>query len=165
MQKNDRLRPRSRHGGSCRARGSTIQGNFMTESRDPMAPDGAVNPIDTDYKVGQDNILVNVGPFGLDIHNRVFAVSGLLVVAFVVLTLVPNRLPCVHAGPGRSSIARNCARLARTAANLQMRDQGALTFFGRMQPGHRRLSVSRRTSSSSRSFLRSRLRVLSLSLR
>ena len=59
----------------------------MTESRDPMAPDGAVNPIDTDYKVGQDNILVNVGPFGLDIHNRVFAISGLLVVAFVVLTL------------------------------------------------------------------------------
>lgn len=59
----------------------------MTETRDPMAPDGAVNPIDTDYKVGQDNIIVNVGPFGLDIHNRVFAVSGLLVVAFVVLTL------------------------------------------------------------------------------
>ena len=59
----------------------------MTDTRDPMAPDGAVNPIDTDYKVGQDNIVVNVGPFGLDIHNRVFAVSGLLVVAFVVLTL------------------------------------------------------------------------------
>ncbi len=59
----------------------------MTETRNPLAPDGAVNPIDTDYKVGQDNIVVNVGPFGLDIHNRVFAVSGLLVVAFVVLTL------------------------------------------------------------------------------
>lgn len=59
----------------------------MGESRDPMAPDGAVNPIDTDYKVGQDNIVISVGPFGLDIHNRVFAVSGLLVVAFVVLTL------------------------------------------------------------------------------
>ena len=59
----------------------------MGESRDPMAPDGAVNPIDTDYKVGQDNIVISVGPFGLDIHNRVFAVSGLLVVAFVALTL------------------------------------------------------------------------------
>ena len=59
----------------------------MTDGSDPMAPSGAVNPIDTDYKVGQDNIVLNVGPFGLDIHNRVFAVSGLLVVAFVVLTL------------------------------------------------------------------------------
>ncbi|HRK12176.1 BCCT family transporter [Thauera sp. WB-2] len=59
----------------------------MTERRDPMSPDGQVNPIDTDYKVGQDNIIVNVGPLGLDIHNRVFAISGLAVVAFVILTL------------------------------------------------------------------------------
>jgi hypothetical protein len=34
----------------------------MTDGSDPMAPSGAVNPIDTDYKVGQDNIVVNVGP-------------------------------------------------------------------------------------------------------
>ena len=59
----------------------------MTNNRDPMIPDGEVNPISTDYKVGQDNIVVNVGPFGLDIHNRVFAISGLTVVAFVILTL------------------------------------------------------------------------------
>lgn len=59
----------------------------MTERRDPMSPDGQVNPIDTDYKVGQDNIIVNVGPLGLEIHNRVFAISGLAVVAFVILTL------------------------------------------------------------------------------
>ncbi len=55
---------------------------------DPMRPDGEVNPIHTDYKIGQDNIVVKVGPFGLDIHNRVFAVSGLSVVAFVLLTLI-----------------------------------------------------------------------------
>jgi len=59
----------------------------MTDAKDPMIPDGDVNPIDTDYQIGQDNIVVNVGPFGLDIHNRVFAVSGLTVVAFVILTL------------------------------------------------------------------------------
>jgi len=59
----------------------------MTERRDLMSPDGQVNPIDTDYKVGQDNIIVNVGPLGLDIHSRVFAISGLAVVAFVILTL------------------------------------------------------------------------------
>ncbi len=60
----------------------------MTEKRDPMIPDGEVTPIDTDYQVGQDNILVNVGPFGLDIHNRVFAVSALSVIVFVALTLM-----------------------------------------------------------------------------
>ncbi len=60
----------------------------MNETHDPMKPDGLVNPIQTDYQVGQDNIVVRVGPFGLDIHNRVFAISGLAVVGFVLLTLM-----------------------------------------------------------------------------
>jgi BCCT family betaine/carnitine transporter len=55
---------------------------------DPMIPDGEVNPIDTDYQVGQDNVVMKVGPFGLDFHNRVFAISGLAIVAFVVITLM-----------------------------------------------------------------------------
>lgn len=38
----------------------------------------------TDFQVGQDNIT----PFGLDIHNPVFLVSGLSVVIFVILTLL-----------------------------------------------------------------------------
>lgn len=60
----------------------------MSETKkDPMIPDGEVNPIDTDYTVGQDNIVMSVGPFGLDIHNRVFAVSAGLIIAFVVLTV------------------------------------------------------------------------------
>jgi BCCT family betaine/carnitine transporter len=59
----------------------------MTSNNDPMVPDGKVTPIDTDYQIGQDNIVINVGPFGLDIHNRVFAISALAVIAFVVLTL------------------------------------------------------------------------------
>lgn len=60
----------------------------MTTKKDPMIPDGAVNPIDTDYQVGQDNILVKVGPFGLDIHNRVFLISGLTIIFFVALTII-----------------------------------------------------------------------------
>ncbi|EOD78041.1 BCCT transporter [Grimontia sp. AD028] len=52
-----------------------------------MKPDGDVNPIDTDYQVGQDNIAMKIGPFGLDIHNRVFLISGLAVVLFVFITL------------------------------------------------------------------------------
>ncbi|QEW07295.1 BCCT family transporter [Nitrincola iocasae] len=58
------------------------------DSKDPMIPDGKVNPIDTDYQIGQDNIELKIGPFGLDIHNRVFMISGLTVIAFVILTLV-----------------------------------------------------------------------------
>jgi len=61
---------------------------MMTDNKDPMVPDGEVTPIDTDYQIGQDNIVVNVGPFGLDIHNRVFAVSAIMVIAFVALTLL-----------------------------------------------------------------------------
>ncbi|EHK4785732.1 BCCT family transporter [Vibrio parahaemolyticus] len=50
-------------------------------------PDGKVNAIDTDYQIGQDNVSLKVGPFGLDIHNRVFAISGMAIVLFVVATL------------------------------------------------------------------------------
>lgn len=59
----------------------------MSEIKDLMTPDGKVNPINTDYEVGQDNVVLQVGPFGFDIHNRVFVISGLLIVAFVLLTL------------------------------------------------------------------------------
>ena len=40
------------------------------------APEGASDIIDTDYKIGQDNIQRKIGPFGLDIHNPVFMISG-----------------------------------------------------------------------------------------
>ncbi|GGX59641.1 BCCT family transporter [Saccharospirillum salsuginis] len=59
----------------------------MTENTDMIPPEGKANPIDTDYQVGQDNVQFNIGPFGLDIHNRVFMISGLTIVAFVFLTL------------------------------------------------------------------------------
>ncbi len=38
----------------------------------------------TDYETGQDNIT----PFGLDIHNPVFVVSGLSIIVFVLVTLM-----------------------------------------------------------------------------
>ncbi len=38
----------------------------------------------TGYEIGQDNIT----PFGLDIHNPVFMISGLSIVAFVIITLM-----------------------------------------------------------------------------
>ncbi|MFC4238051.1 BCCT family transporter [Thalassospira xianhensis] len=44
--------------------------------------------IDTDYNLGQDNIEGKLGPIGFDIHNPVFAVSALTVIAFVAYTLL-----------------------------------------------------------------------------
>lgn len=58
---------------------------------DMLQPDGEVTAIETDYVVGQDNVVVKLGPFGLDIHNRVFAISGLLIIAFVAVTLIFNQ--------------------------------------------------------------------------
>ena len=60
----------------------------MSTPTDLMSPDGDVNPIQTDYKIGQDNIVVQLGPLGLDIHNRVFAISAGAVIVFVLLTLI-----------------------------------------------------------------------------
>jgi len=44
--------------------------------------------IDTDYDIGQDNIEGTLGPFGFDLHNPVFPISALTVIAFVVFTLL-----------------------------------------------------------------------------
>ncbi|WP_341862164.1 BCCT family transporter [Gymnodinialimonas sp. 57CJ19] len=51
------------------------------------APEGAADVIDTEYEIGQDNVDGSVGPFGFDIHNPVFAISGAAIVAFVFFTL------------------------------------------------------------------------------
>ncbi|WP_321502791.1 BCCT family transporter [Breoghania sp.] len=51
------------------------------------SPEGEADIIDTDYSIGQDNIQTTIGPFGLDIHNPVFLISGLSIVAFVFATL------------------------------------------------------------------------------
>jgi BCCT family betaine/carnitine transporter len=52
------------------------------------APEGASEVIMTDYQIGQDNISTSIGPFGLDIHNPVFLISGLSIVAFVLGALM-----------------------------------------------------------------------------
>ncbi|MBL3570406.1 BCCT family transporter [Rhodovulum sp. BSW8] len=51
------------------------------------APEGEVDLIETDYEIGQDNIEGSLGPFGFDIHNPVFLVSGLSIMAFVFYAL------------------------------------------------------------------------------
>lgn len=64
----------------------------MNHSNDSESPPGA-NDMQTDYVVGQDNIKGSLGPFGFDIHSRVFVVSALTSVIFIILTLLfPERV-------------------------------------------------------------------------
>ncbi|MCE9682130.1 BCCT family transporter [Halomonas alkalisoli] len=63
----------------------------MSSPSAPSSPPGA-NDMQTDYVVGQDNVEGTLGPIGFDIHNRVFAVSALASVVFIILTLLfPER--------------------------------------------------------------------------
>ncbi len=56
-----------------------------TELRDDAPPPESV--IQTDYEVGRDNIEGQIGPIGFSVHNPVFAISALSVIAFVIFTL------------------------------------------------------------------------------
>ena len=55
----------------------------MAKTKKMLDPDPRVLDFETEYELGQDN----VRPFGLDIHNPVFAISSLLIIAFVLLSL------------------------------------------------------------------------------
>ncbi len=55
----------------------------MTDTAEVPGTD-APHPVETDYSIGRDNVT----PFGLDIHNPVFVISGLSIIAFVLVTLM-----------------------------------------------------------------------------
>ena len=90
----------------------------MSTNKDPMIPDGKVNPIDTDYRIGQDNVVVQVGPFGLDIHNRVFLISGLTIIAFVALTMIFQVQASVMFGGLRDFLTSRLDWFFISAANI-----------------------------------------------
>jgi BCCT family betaine/carnitine transporter len=51
------------------------------------APEGPSGLIDTDYVIGQDNIAGNRFGLEVDLHGKVFTFSGLIILAFVIITL------------------------------------------------------------------------------
>ncbi|MFG6175907.1 BCCT family transporter [Halomonas sp. THAF12] len=51
------------------------------------APEGPANLIDTDYVIGQDNITASKFGVNLDLHGKVFTVSSLVILFFVIITL------------------------------------------------------------------------------
>ena len=79
----------------------TPQGPLDPQTPDAIpAPEGATQIIATDYEIGQDNINYRRRfVFELDIHNVVFSVSAIGVVAFTLLTLMfQNTLDPFFAG-------------------------------------------------------------------
>ncbi|RQW71793.1 BCCT family transporter [Halomonas sp. YLB-10] len=58
-----------------------------TGSEGVPAPEGPANLIDTDYVIGQDNIVTKSFGVDVDLHGKVFTVSSLLILVFVILTL------------------------------------------------------------------------------
>ncbi|WP_280561858.1 MULTISPECIES: BCCT family transporter [unclassified Chromohalobacter] len=51
------------------------------------APDGPANLIDTDYVIGQDNITSTKFGIDFDLHGKVFTISSLVILFFVIVTL------------------------------------------------------------------------------
>ena len=82
------------------------------------SPDGETNLINTDYQVGQDNVEVKIGPLGIDVHNPVFAISGIAIVAFVAVTLsFPETVEPLFEGM-RDWLTSNLAWFFLSAANI-----------------------------------------------
>jgi BCCT family betaine/carnitine transporter len=51
------------------------------------APEGPSDLIDTDYVIGQDNVTATKFGLDLDLHGKVFTISALVILFFVILTL------------------------------------------------------------------------------
>ena len=76
---------------------------FITKDGEEAGPQADTPPpesvIQTDYQVGQDNIEGHLGPWGFSVHNPVFLISAICVIAFVVFTLaLPTIAESVFSG-------------------------------------------------------------------
>ncbi len=69
---------------------------------------------DIDYEVGQDNIR----PFGLDIHNPVFVISALVIIAFVAIVLIFPESTATYFGELRPWLTSTFDWLFMGAANI-----------------------------------------------
>jgi BCCT family betaine/carnitine transporter len=97
----------------------------MTPSSNTAAPAG--------YVIGRDNIR----PFGLDIHNPVFVISGLVIAAFVILTLTFRETAGDFFGALRPWLTSNFDWLFMAAGNIFVLFCLAIAFspLGRIRLG------------------------------
>ncbi|MBY6047632.1 BCCT family transporter [Vannielia litorea] len=59
-----------------------------TDDQGIPAPEGTAAVIETDHEIGENNIEGKFGPYGFDIHNPVFWISAVIIVAFVAFALL-----------------------------------------------------------------------------
>ena len=59
----------------------------QSENMGIPAPEGRSNLIDTDYVIGQDNVAGSALGFNVDLHGKVFTISALTILLFVIVTL------------------------------------------------------------------------------
>jgi BCCT family betaine/carnitine transporter len=82
------------------------------------APEGPANLIDTDYVIGQDNIQTNKFGFNVDLHGKVFSISSLLILFFVIITLaLPDQMGPLFNG-AKGFLTDNLSWLFLFAANI-----------------------------------------------
>ncbi|MFD2190428.1 BCCT family transporter [Pistricoccus aurantiacus] len=82
------------------------------------APEGPTDLIDTDYVIGQDNIQTSKFGIDMDLHGKVFMVSSLVVLFFVIITLaLPEQMGPVFNGM-RGWLTGNLSWVFLFAANV-----------------------------------------------
>jgi len=81
-------------------------------------PEGASDIIDTDFEIGQHNLEGQLGPFGFDIHNPVFLISGLSIIAFVVYALAAPEQAASFFGWLRPALTSTFDWFFMSAANI-----------------------------------------------
>ncbi|MBZ9538426.1 BCCT family transporter [Modicisalibacter tunisiensis] len=101
------------------------------------APEGPANLIDTDYVIGQDNITTNKFGFDVDLHGKVFTISSLLILFFVIITLaLPDQMGPIFNG-ARQWLTSHLSWLFLLSANIFVIVSVALIFtpLGRVRIG------------------------------
>ena len=82
------------------------------------APEGAHNLIDTDYVIGQDNYTASALGITLDIHGKVFAISAVVTLFFVIITLALQAEVEPLFGAMRAWLTSNLAWFFLLAGNI-----------------------------------------------
>lgn len=97
---------------------SSENSNETNESVGVPAPEGPANLIDTDYVIGQDNVAASPLGMDVDLHGKVFTVSSLVILLFVILTLaLQNQVEPVFEGM-RAWLTSNLSWVFLSGANV-----------------------------------------------